>query len=248
MAGRGLHTRASFLDRGGPSCTALGSTDPPCTRCPAVWISVHTINFWPLLPHPHLPHLQVRQCVHRLLGGAEVAASTPLSVAGMDSLGALELRKELGRWVGTSQWAVGSQTPRAEAWVVRGDPHKLDTGWRAAKQQGPSTSTAPGPTQSPTHSPRTSRTLPAAAPSASTCPPPSCSISPLLRRWQKSSRAASAMPPSALLPQTRPPTRLRLLLTRVPLLLVAGSRQRQPRGSPQPRQRRRPKRASRPAR
>ncbi|KAL4457257.1 hypothetical protein ABPG75_012122 [Micractinium tetrahymenae] len=39
---------------------------------------------------------KVRQCVHKLLGGAEVAASTPLSVAGMDSLGALELRKELG--------------------------------------------------------------------------------------------------------------------------------------------------------
>ena len=44
--------------------------------------------------------LQVQQCVAKVLGGAEVAASTPLMTAGLDSLGAVELRKELGRWAG----------------------------------------------------------------------------------------------------------------------------------------------------
>ena len=44
--------------------------------------------------------LQVQQCVAAVLGGAEVAASTPLMTAGLDSLGAVELRKELGRWAG----------------------------------------------------------------------------------------------------------------------------------------------------
>ena len=40
---------------------------------------------------------KVQDCVSRVLGGAEVAASTPLMTAGLDSLGAVELRTELGR-------------------------------------------------------------------------------------------------------------------------------------------------------
>ena len=47
-----------------------------------------------------LPLLQVRAGVATVLGGAEVAASMPLMAAGLDSLGAVELRKELSRWAG----------------------------------------------------------------------------------------------------------------------------------------------------
>ena len=43
--------------------------------------------------------LQVRRCVTAVMGGAEVADSTPLMTAGIDSLGAGELRKDLNRWV-----------------------------------------------------------------------------------------------------------------------------------------------------
>ncbi|PSC67203.1 type I polyketide synthase [Micractinium conductrix] len=38
---------------------------------------------------------KVRAAVTKVLGGVEVAASTPLMTAGLDSLGALDLRKEL---------------------------------------------------------------------------------------------------------------------------------------------------------
>jgi hypothetical protein len=39
----------------------------------------------------------VAAAVRHVLGGAEVGADTPLMAAGLDSLGAEELRKELSR-------------------------------------------------------------------------------------------------------------------------------------------------------
>lgn len=56
------------------SVRALRSPRPPCFRPVCV---------------------QVQAVVAAVLGGAEVTASTPLMTAGLDSLGAVELRKEL---------------------------------------------------------------------------------------------------------------------------------------------------------
>lgn len=50
-----------------------------------------------LAPPRLTPMLQVHAAVAKVLGGVEVAASTPLMTAGLDSLGAVELRKELSR-------------------------------------------------------------------------------------------------------------------------------------------------------
>ena len=54
-----------------------------------------------------LLHPQVHQSVAKVLGGVEVAASTPLMTAGLDSLGAVELRKELSRQVRRRRWLGG---------------------------------------------------------------------------------------------------------------------------------------------
>ena len=80
--------------------TSFGSLAQPARRRPRRRPAVVERGPAPPLSAAHKSALvasKVQDCVSKVLGGAEVAASTPLMTAGLDSLGAVELRTELGR-------------------------------------------------------------------------------------------------------------------------------------------------------